>query len=57
MDSASAGADLGVEYPGGGLADQAPVPLPAGTWRVRAVHVKVDGSTWAGLVHLLPADP
>lgn len=57
MDSASAGAELGVEYPGGGLPDQAPVPLPAGTWRVRAVHVEVDGYTWADLVHLLPTGP
>jgi hypothetical protein len=57
MDSANAGTDLGVEYPGGGLPDQAPVPLPAGSWTVRAVHTEVDGYTWVGLVHLLPAGP
>ena len=28
MDSANAGTDLGVQYPGGGLPDQAAVPLP-----------------------------
>jgi len=57
MDSANAGTDLGVEYPGGGLPDQAPVPLPAGTWRVRAVYAEADGHTWVGLVHLLPTSP
>jgi hypothetical protein len=57
MDSVNAGADLGVEYPGGGLPDQAPVPLPGGSWTVRAVHTEVDGYTWVGLVHLLPAGP
>ncbi len=56
MDSAEAGADLGVEYPGGGLPAQAPVPLPAGRWRVRAVHTKTDQGPWVGLVQLLPAD-
>ena len=54
MDSANAGTDLDVEYPGGGRPDQAPVPLPAGTWRIRAVYAEADGHTWAGLVHLLP---
>ncbi|MFI1097552.1 Imm21 family immunity protein [Streptomyces sp. NPDC020917] len=39
MDSAEAGADLGVAYPnGGGIPEQAGVPVPAGAWRVRAVH-------------------
>ncbi|WP_406464147.1 immunity 21 family protein [Streptomyces sp. NBC_01622] len=56
MDSAEAGADLGVEYPGGGLPAEAPVPLPAGRWRVRAVHVKADEGHRVGLVHLLPAE-
>ncbi len=37
MDSTTAGTELGVAYPGGGLPDQASVPLPAGTWQVRAV--------------------
>lgn len=36
MDSAEAGPELDIEYPGGGMPDQAPVPLPAGRWRVRA---------------------
>ena len=57
MDSANAGTELGVEYPGGGLPGQAPVPLPAGTWRVRAVHTEADGHTWVGLVQLLPTSP
>jgi len=56
MDSAEAGADLGIEYPGGGLPAEAPVPLPAGRWRVRAVHIKVDEDNRVGLVHLLPAE-
>ncbi|NEA42451.1 Imm21 family immunity protein [Streptomyces sp. SID11385] len=38
MDSAEAGADLAVEYPGGGLPEQAPVAVPAGRWRVRAAY-------------------
>lgn len=38
MDSVEAGTDLGVEYPGGGEPDQAPVRLPAGRWRVRAAQ-------------------
>ncbi|WP_406476338.1 Imm21 family immunity protein [Streptomyces sp. NBC_01615] len=57
MDSAEAGADLGVEYPhGGGLPEQAPVPVPPGRWTVRAVHTRGDEHTWVGLVQLLPAD-
>lgn len=56
MDSAEAGSELGIEYPGGGMPDQAPVPLPAGRWRVRATHTKVDEENWVGLVHLLPTD-
>nr|WSX81889.1 immunity 21 family protein [Streptomyces sp. NBC_00899] len=40
MDSAEAGADLNVEYPGGGRPEQAPVPLPAGVWTIRAVHTR-----------------
>ena len=57
MDSAAAGSDLGVEYPGGGLPEQAPVPLPAGTWKIRAVHTSADQDPWVGLVHLRPANP
>ncbi|MFB7374762.1 Imm21 family immunity protein [Streptomyces sp. NPDC056222] len=55
MDSAEAGADLTVEYPDGGLPAQAPVPLAAGRWRVRAVHAKADEENRVGLVQLLPA--
>ncbi|MEU0786466.1 Imm21 family immunity protein [Streptomyces sp. NPDC006173] len=51
MDSAAAGADLGVTYPGGGQPEQAPVQLPEGRWRVRAVHAKSE-SGWAGVVQL-----
>ncbi|MFF8934671.1 Imm21 family immunity protein [Streptomyces paradoxus] len=53
MDSVSAGADLNVEYSGGGLPDSASVPLPTGTRKVRAVHTEADEHTWVGLVQLL----
>jgi len=56
MDSAEAGGELGVEYPGGGSPAQAPVPLLAGRWRVRAVHLKADEENRVGLVQLLPAE-
>lgn len=51
MDSAVAGADLGMEYPGGGRPDQSPVQIPAGQWRVRAVGRSIrtatsHGSAW-----------
>lgn len=52
MDSAEAGADLGVEYPGGGKPEHAPVQLPAGRWRVRAVHAKNEFA-WVGVVQLV----
>ncbi|MFJ3832972.1 Imm21 family immunity protein [Streptomyces sp. NPDC090046] len=55
MDSAEAGAELDVEYPDGGMPAQAPVPRPAGRWRVRAVHTDADEANWIGLVQLLPA--
>ena len=55
MDSANTGTELGTGYPDGRLPEQAPVPLPAGTWRVRAIHTKADELTWIGLVRLLPA--
>lgn len=55
MDSAEAGADLGVAYPHGGQPDQAPVQLPAGQWRVRAVH-KSGEFPWVGLVQLVAED-
>ncbi|WTB02666.1 immunity 21 family protein [Streptomyces avidinii] len=55
--SAEAGAELNVEYPGGGgLPAQAPVPPPAGRWRVRAVHTEADEENRVGLVRLLSAD-
>lgn len=54
MDSAEAGADLGVEYPtGGGFPDQAAVSIAAGMWRVRAVHTGGE-YPWVGVVQLLP---
>ncbi|THA76096.1 hypothetical protein E6R60_15290 [Streptomyces sp. A0642] len=56
MDSAEAGSDLGVEYPGGGMAAQATVPLPGGRWRVRATQTWVDEKNWVGLVQLLPCE-
>jgi hypothetical protein len=56
MDSAEAGSDLAVEYPGGGMPEQAPVPLPVGRWRVRASHTWADQADWVGLVQLLPTD-
>ncbi|MFJ8048954.1 Imm21 family immunity protein [Streptomyces luteogriseus] len=56
MDSAEAGSELDIEYPGGGMPAQAPVPLPAGHWRVRATHTKADEENWVGLVQLLPTE-
>lgn len=56
MDSAAAGSDLGSEYHGGGMPTQAPVPLPAGRWRVRATHTAADEGNWVGLVQLLPIE-
>lgn len=56
MDSAEAGSALCVGYPRGGMPDQAPVPLPAGRWRVRASHTKVDKENRVGLVQLLPIE-
>lgn len=55
MDSAEAGADLGVEYPDGGQPDQAPVQLPAGRWRVRAVH-RTGEFPWVGVAQLVAED-
>ncbi|AXK33526.1 hypothetical protein DVA86_13565 [Streptomyces armeniacus] len=56
MDSVEAGAGLDSEAPGGGMPEQAPVPLPAGRWRVRATHTGPGGENQAGLVQLLPAE-
>lgn len=55
MDSAEAGADLGVEYPGGGWPEQALVQTPACRWRVRAVHAAGE-FPWVGVVQLV-AEP
>lgn len=55
MDSTTAGNALGVEFPDGGFPEQAVVPLPAGTWTVRAVHARPGESASVGLVQLLPA--
>ncbi|MEV6680729.1 hypothetical protein AB0N09_28265, partial [Streptomyces erythrochromogenes] len=44
------------EYPGGGMPAEAPVPLPAGRWRVRATQTWVGEENWVGLVQLLPAE-
>ncbi|MER5866642.1 Imm21 family immunity protein [Kitasatospora sp. NPDC002040] len=55
MDSAEAGQHLGVPYPDGrGQPAQAPVPVPAGRWKVRAFHKSAGESAWVGLVQLLP---
>lgn len=55
MDSAEAGGLLGVEYPGGGKPEQAPVPLPPGRWAVHAVEATVGDHISLGLVRLVPA--
>ncbi|WP_412102926.1 Imm21 family immunity protein [Plantactinospora sp. KLBMP9567] len=54
MDSVDAGSDLYVPYPEGGTPEQAPVPIAAARWRVRAVHTRVDERTSVGVVQLLP---
>ncbi|MFF4248707.1 Imm21 family immunity protein [Streptomyces sp. NPDC001822] len=54
MDSAEAGAELDVEYPGGGRPARASVPRPAGRWEVRAVNTEADEEYWVRLVQLLP---
>ncbi|MFG3227359.1 Imm21 family immunity protein [Kitasatospora sp. NPDC048194] len=55
MDSVTAGADLGVEFPnGGGLPEQAPVPLGPGSWMVRAVHASPTEHISVGVIQLLP---
>ncbi|MFF4172617.1 Imm21 family immunity protein [Streptomyces sp. NPDC001744] len=54
MDSADAGADLGVRYPGDTrMPEQADVDIPAGRWRVGA-HQSTGGDTGVGVVRLLP---
>ncbi|WP_308378090.1 Imm21 family immunity protein [Streptomyces sp. ISL-98] len=56
MDSAEAGSELNIGYPGGGMPAQASVPLPASRWRVRATHTKADEENWVGLVQILPIE-
>ncbi|MGW6564867.1 immunity 21 family protein [Streptomyces sp. NPDC054975] len=58
MDSVTPGNELDVEYPeGGGLPEQAPIPIPPGRWTVRAVHTSTNEETSVGLVQLLPMTP
>ncbi|WP_371776188.1 Imm21 family immunity protein [Streptomyces sp. NBC_01438] len=57
MDSAEAGAELNVEYPGGGLPVQAGISLPPGRWRVRAVHTEADEENWIGQERTEPRRP
>ena len=56
LDSAEAGSELYIKYPGGGMPAQASVSLPVGRWRVRATHTKGDEENWVGLVQILPID-
>ncbi|MFD6949495.1 hypothetical protein A6A08_05165 [Nocardiopsis sp. TSRI0078] len=56
MDATTPGVELAVAYAGGGLPEQAPVPLPSGRWRVGALQAWADEHTWVGLVRLLPTD-
>ncbi|MFD9791385.1 Imm21 family immunity protein [Streptomyces sp. NPDC059070] len=55
MASTTAGAELNEEYLDGGRPEQAPVALPAGRWRVRAVHTMGE-FPWVGVVQLLPEE-
>ncbi|MFE9121417.1 Imm21 family immunity protein [Streptomyces sp. NPDC007172] len=55
MDSTTAGLELNEEYPDGGRPAQAPVTLPAGRWRVRAIHTTGE-FPWVGVVQLLPME-
>ncbi|CAM5463712.1 hypothetical protein SSPIM334S_01407 [Streptomyces spiroverticillatus] len=53
MDAVASGSEVSASEPD---FEQAPVPVPAGRWRVRAVHTEVDAGTWVGLVQLLPPE-
>ncbi|MDX2545423.1 Imm21 family immunity protein [Streptomyces sp. WI04-05B] len=54
MDSAEAGTDLDRPYPDRPeLPEQAPVAVPAGRWKIRAVHV-TNEFPWVGVVQLTP---
>ncbi|MET7540498.1 Imm21 family immunity protein [Streptomyces sp. NPDC005349] len=55
MVSTTAGAELNEEYPDGGRPEQAPVALPAGRWRVRAVHTTGE-FPWVGSSSCCPKD-
>lgn len=59
MDSAYAGAELGTADAFGDLPEQAPVPIPAGRWSVRATYDDRAPRTWVMVVRLDPvgADP
>ncbi|WP_020630278.1 Imm21 family immunity protein [Amycolatopsis alba] len=55
IDSVTAGAELGVEFPAGGTPAEARVDIPKGRFKVRAIHT--DGeAAWAGLVQLIAED-
>ncbi|MFE7563042.1 Imm21 family immunity protein [Kitasatospora sp. NPDC057500] len=55
MDAGEAGAGPGAPSPDGGCRPpEAPVDVPAGRWRGRAVHA-TGGSARVGVVRLLPA--
>lgn len=56
MDSAEAGSELNTAQPESGYPTQAPFPLPAGPYTVRATHTEADDSNRVGLVQILPAD-
>ncbi|HET6291067.1 MAG TPA: Imm21 family immunity protein [Amycolatopsis sp.] len=49
MDSVTAGAELGVEYPAGGKPEQACVEIRKGRFAIRAVHTR-----GVGLIQLIP---
>ncbi|MEU7141109.1 Imm21 family immunity protein [Nocardia sp. NPDC046473] len=56
MDSVYPGLDLSAANPDGVLPDQAPVPLGAGRWLVRAARIEHDRNGM-DLIQLLPVDP
>ncbi|WP_042446944.1 Imm21 family immunity protein [Streptacidiphilus jiangxiensis] len=55
LDSVTAGADLSIEYPNGtDIPEQAPVSLPPGRWKVRAVYASPNEDTSVGVIQLQP---
>ncbi|GGQ93560.1 hypothetical protein GCM10010195_56830 [Kitasatospora griseola] len=57
MDSAVAGRNLVEPSPHGqGEPSAAPVPVPPGSWRVRAFHTRAEESVWVGVVQLRAQD-